>query len=188
MKFEYAGQRQLVSNDQVEIQTLMLRNMQQPTAFELSLHTPIAIAKSEHLSDSLNTYSVSRTISLTKSMSGQQQLVTSQPEGLFLRITANADYFTTDPVLSNEGLLVDVEISVLIIHLFVQCRQSNCCCIVLDPYLLNVLPRSLLPTAAYILVVALAAWYLSDWIWGTLEGFARGLDPRALGEKKKKVG
>lgn len=37
--------------------------------------------------------------------------------------------------------------------------------IILDPYVLNVLPRSLVPTAAYILVVAVASWFLSKGAW-----------------------
>ena len=37
--------------------------------------------------------------------------------------------------------------------------------IILDPYLANVFPASLLPTAAYILVLAVGAWFLSGKIW-----------------------
>ncbi len=36
---------------------------------------------------------------------------------------------------------------------------------VLDPFLLNVLPRSLLPTGVYLIVLAVLAWYLSGYIW-----------------------
>lgn len=36
--------------------------------------------------------------------------------------------------------------------------------VILDPYLLNVLPKTLLPTGLYILVIAVGAWFLSGWI------------------------
>ena len=39
---------------------------------------------------------------------------------LLLRILASADYFTTDPVLSKEGLLVDVEISTTLTDAFMN--------------------------------------------------------------------
>lgn len=35
---------------------------------------------------------------------------------------------------------------------------------VLDPFLLNVLPKSLLPTSFYLIVLAVLAWYLSGFI------------------------
>jgi hypothetical protein len=36
--------------------------------------------------------------------------------------------------------------------------------LILDPFLLNVLPRSLAPTAAWTVIVAAAAWLISGWI------------------------
>jgi hypothetical protein len=36
---------------------------------------------------------------------------------------------------------------------------------VLDRYVLNVFPKSLLPTAVYITTLAVLGWYLSDIIW-----------------------
>jgi hypothetical protein len=36
--------------------------------------------------------------------------------------------------------------------------------IILDPYLFNVFPRSLAPTAAYIVLLAIGSWYLSKYI------------------------
>lgn len=37
--------------------------------------------------------------------------------------------------------------------------------LVLDPFILNILPRSLAPTAVYITFVALVAWILSGYIY-----------------------
>lgn len=53
--------------------------------------------------------------------------------------------------------------------------------VILDPYLLNVFPRSLVPTAAYITLVALIAIGLSRYISGSLSHLAGFRDP----EKKK---
>lgn len=36
--------------------------------------------------------------------------------------------------------------------------------IILDPYLLNVLPRSLVPTGVYLVVVAISSWILAKYI------------------------
>jgi len=44
--------------------------------------------------------------------------------------------------------------------------------IILDPYLFNVFPRSLGPTAAYILLLAFGSWYLSKYISGWFQSFA----------------
>ena len=40
--------------------------------------------------------------------------------------------------------------------------------VILDPYLLNVFPRSLVPTAGYLVVLAIGAWFLSGVIWRIL--------------------
>lgn len=61
---------------------------------------------------------------------------------LFLHVQAAADYFTTNKTLMRHPEPVDVDI-------------------ILDPYLANVLPISLLPTAAYIIVLAIVAWFIS---------------------------
>jgi hypothetical protein len=59
---------------------------------------------------------------------------------LFLRITAAADYFTTNTSLMQNVPPVYVDI-------------------ILDPFLFNLLPRSLAPTAVYILVVAAISYF-----------------------------
>lgn len=42
--------------------------------------------------------------------------------------------------------------------------------IILDPFIFNVFPRSLLPTAAYILTLAVVSWVISRFIWIGVEG------------------
>jgi hypothetical protein len=41
--------------------------------------------------------------------------------------------------------------------------------IILDPYLANIFPASLLPTAIYIVVLAILALYISRWVWHSLQ-------------------
>lgn len=65
---------------------------------------------------------------------------------LFLRIQAAASYYTTNRTLMEHSELVDVDI-------------------ILDPFLLNILPRSLGPLAIYITAVAVGAWFLSAYIY-----------------------
>ncbi len=36
--------------------------------------------------------------------------------------------------------------------------------IILDPYIFNIFPRSLVPTAGYIVILAIVSWYLSKHI------------------------
>ena len=43
---------------------------------------------------------------------------------------------------------------------------------VLDPFLFNILPRSLLPTGIYLIVTGIFAWFLSRFIWDSLYRFA----------------
>jgi hypothetical protein len=55
--------------------------------------------------------------------------------------------------------------------------------IILDPFIFNVLPRSLLPTVAYIILLAIGSWYISAHISKWLRRLAT--EP-AEGEKKNK--
>lgn len=73
---------------------------------------------------------------------------------LLLRIDAAANYFTTDRELMRrpEPVLADV---------------------ILDPFVLNVLPRTLLPTVGYVILVAAASWVLAarllmPWVRGLM--------------------
>lgn len=73
---------------------------------------------------------------------------------LLLRVDAAAAYFTTDRelMLRPQPVLADL---------------------ILDPYLLNVLPRTLLPTVWYIVLVAAASWALATkllmpWVRGLM--------------------
>lgn len=62
---------------------------------------------------------------------------------LFLRVFAAADYYTVNSTLMQHAPAVHVDI-------------------ILDPFIFNVFPRSLLSTAAYILLLAFGSWYLAS--------------------------
>lgn len=66
---------------------------------------------------------------------------------LFLRVQAAADYFTTDEALMRDVPPVGVDL-------------------ILDPFLLNVFPRSLVPTAGWIVAVAVLAVFVARWVSG----------------------
>lgn len=61
---------------------------------------------------------------------------------LLLQILAAADYYTTNKTLMSDVPPVYVDI-------------------ILDPYVFNLLPRSLLPTIGYVVVVAVLSWFLA---------------------------
>jgi hypothetical protein len=65
---------------------------------------------------------------------------------LFLQIFAAAEYYSLNKSLMNVVPPVHVDI-------------------ILDPYLLNVFPKSLGPTAIYIVIIAIVGWFLSGWFW-----------------------
>lgn len=87
------------------------------------------------------------------SKSSQEHATTANTDVsvLFLQIEAAADYFTLNKTLMQHPPPVVVDI-------------------ILDPFILNVLPRSLLPTGAYLLVVAVASWFVSGALWKFVSG------------------
>jgi hypothetical protein len=97
--------------------------------------------------------------------------LTSHAESvLFLRVFAAADYFTANTSLMQTvpPVLADI---------------------ILDPFLLNVFPRSLVPPALWILVVAAVAWFISGWIakalYGIISSAVAADDDGKEREKKK---
>lgn len=93
---------------------------------------------------SLHNYSMSRqgrpAVRQYESQSGTGEHLSSV---LFLRIDAAADYFTTNRELMRhpEPVLADV---------------------ILDPFVFNVLPRTLVPTVGYVVLVAAVSWVLAS--------------------------
>jgi hypothetical protein len=82
-------------------------------------------------------------------VSGQTIGEASGTSILFLQIFAAAEYFSLNKTLMSDvpPVLVDI---------------------ILDPYLLNVFPKSLVPTAGYLIALAILGWVLSGVIWRIL--------------------
>lgn len=72
---------------------------------------------------------------------------------LFLHVQAAADYFTDDINLMTHPPPVLVDL-------------------ILDPFLYNVIPRTLVPTAGYLILVGFVTWFLSQWIASSLRSVA----------------
>lgn len=72
-----------------------------------------------------------------------------------LRIQAAADFFTTDKTRMQFPPPVDLDI-------------------ILDPYLSNIFPSSLLATAGYIICLAIGSWFISGTIWTRLQTITSG--------------
>lgn len=127
----------------------MLTNPQQPTAFKLATYELQTVFETPELISELSDYSWSRQSpegdrrSLPES-TGSSGASKSDREAsvLFLQILTAADYYTMNKTLMRNVPPVYVDI-------------------ILDPFILNVLPRSLLPTVGYIIVVAIASWFIS---------------------------
>lgn len=75
------------------------------------------------------------------STAAKQTTTEHQASLLFLRVSAAADYFTTNRTLMDhpEPVLVDL---------------------ILDPFVFNILPRTLVPTVGFVVLVALVSWVL----------------------------
>ncbi|TKA69709.1 hypothetical protein B0A49_04555 [Cryomyces minteri] len=123
----------------------------QPTVFSLDTHTITDVFATPSLIQALAVYAEERQEEeyAVDAVSRDQRPLATSVSTLFLQICAAADYFTLNETLMREPPAVDVDI-------------------ILDPYILNVFPQSLLPTAAYIKVLALASYSLSGVIWAWL--------------------
>jgi hypothetical protein len=132
-----------------------LMKSQQPTAFQLDAYELPTVFETPDLITSLAKYSESRQ---PKPIEAEEQKPSVSPTDvvnkptfedtmsiLFLHILAAADYFTMNQTLMEQVPPVFVDI-------------------ILDPYVLNIFPRSLIPTASYIIVLAVGAWFLSKYI------------------------
>ncbi|MCJ1387251.1 hypothetical protein MMC18_000091 [Xylographa bjoerkii] len=124
----------------------------QPTAFELSVHDPALVFRTPMLNSSVYEFLEAQHI---KDRSGEKyqrnhsladdstkEIVST----LLLHVSAAADYYSRDTTLMRDGLLVDLDI-------------------ILDPYLLNIFPQSLVPTAIYLIVLAVLSWAVSGFVW-----------------------
>ncbi|TGZ83030.1 hypothetical protein EX30DRAFT_146861 [Ascodesmis nigricans] len=136
----------------------------QPTDFWMRIYTPEEIAAERGLVESVVRYVEDLEVveDSRDEASGEEEKgrVASR---LYLRAWAKAAYFSNDVERMEKPESVDVEI-------------------ILDPFLLNVFPESLLWTARYIVAVAVFAWFCSGWVCRLLAGLVPDQDK----EKKRK--
>jgi hypothetical protein len=83
---------------------------------------------------------------------------------LFLQIYAAADFYTMNQTLMESVPPVYVDI-------------------ILDPYIFNVFPRSLVPTAGYIVILAIVSWYLSK----SISIWVQNIPRTGVNSQKKKA-
>ncbi|KAF4637530.1 hypothetical protein G7Y89_g561 [Cudoniella acicularis] len=137
---------------------------QQPTSFRLETYDLPTVFETPELISSLAQYSESRQPNSIEDEDekpeGSNRAKTSQHTSddltstLFLQVFAAADYYTTNKTVMHNVPPVFVDI-------------------ILDPYIFNVFPRSLIPTAAYIILLALGSWYISKFISKWFQNLAK---------------
>ncbi|KAM0474796.1 hypothetical protein ACHAPX_007317 [Trichoderma viride] len=138
----------------------------QPTAFTLDTYTLSTIFSTPSLLQSLTQHTTTST---------QEQIVNEDTEAhqqkssnpsltavngssvLLLRVLAAADYFSHHSSLMKDPPPVLVDL-------------------ILDPYLYNVLPQSLVPTVGYIIVVSIVSWFVARWVSNSLVSVATSGD------------
>ncbi|KAI5258730.1 hypothetical protein E4T42_00535 [Aureobasidium subglaciale] len=126
----------------------------QPTDFILDPFEVTTVFDTPALLQDLTTYAEERQSLLAgEDFDGISEPTAVKRSALFLRIQSAANFYTTNKELMQNPPPVNVDITPA----------------VLDPYLLNVFPQSLLPTAAYILVLAIASWFLSGYAWSKVQ-------------------
>ncbi|KAK0919839.1 hypothetical protein LTR91_010671 [Friedmanniomyces endolithicus] len=118
----------------------------QPTNFWLDVYNTSHVFDTPDLIQKLAIFSEAQQTIERPQRTGSEALEESL---LFLHVQAAADFFSTNRTLMNSPPAVDVEL-------------------ILDPYLASAFPRSLLPTAVYIVALAVGSWVLSGMIWKRL--------------------
>ncbi|TVY23175.1 hypothetical protein LHYA1_G007792 [Lachnellula hyalina] len=145
----------------------------QPTSFRLETYDLPTVFENPELITSLAQYSEGRQSEPTQ-IADEKPSISRKPTAerdandlsstLFLQVFAAADYYTTNKTIMNNVPPVFVDI-------------------ILDPFIFNVFPRSLLPTAAYIVLLAIGGWYLSKYVGSWFENLAK----QDANEEKKKI-
>lgn len=125
----------------------------QPTAFWLDIYSVSHVWDNPSLAASLADYVGQRQVPSADeprfSYDDDAAAAAAEESVLLLRVQAAASYYSLNRTLMEHPLPVDVDI-------------------ILDPFILNILPRSLGSIAVHIAFVAVAAWFLSDYIFRRL--------------------
>jgi hypothetical protein len=128
--------------------------LQEPTSFHLDTYDLPTVFDTPELITSLAEFSQGR----QDTSKEPEPIITAEQSfkhtdgvssTLFLHVYAAADYYTTNKTLMEHVPPVHIDI-------------------ILDPFLFNVFPKSLVPTAGYIVLLAIGSWflsrYISDWL------------------------
>ncbi|KAG9232094.1 hypothetical protein BJ875DRAFT_96803 [Amylocarpus encephaloides] len=128
----------------------------EPTSFRLEAYDLSTTFETPELITSLAKYSEGRQLENEPSSDSRRHSFqhSSDVSMLLLQVYAAADYYTMNKTLMTSVPPVFVDI-------------------ILDPFIFNVLPRSLLPTVAYIILLAIGSWYSSKRISKWLEAIAQ---------------
>ncbi|KAI1659322.1 hypothetical protein F4813DRAFT_28741 [Daldinia decipiens] len=137
----------------------------QPTEFRIATYELQTLLETPELLSGLSEYSQFRrslhddSRSQSRSTGGAQALRSERKTSvLFLQILAAADYYTMNKTLMRDVPPVHVDI-------------------ILDPFIFGLLPRSLLPTVGYIVVVAIASWFIARYISVRIRNLAAETTP-----------
>lgn len=115
------------------------------------------------LMQSLADYAYSRQSRTDSQEGGGREEGERSASVLLLQIKASADYFTDDAALMRDPPPVLVDL-------------------ILDPYLYNLVPRSLVPTIGFLFLVGLVAWFVARSVASKLQSIAVAGESR---EKKE---
>ncbi|RAL62847.1 hypothetical protein DID88_004689 [Monilinia fructigena] len=127
----------------------------EPTSFRLNTYDIATVFETPNLITSLAQYSETRVPvfndvqdhapKITQADFSNKHNQDDASSTLFLQIYAAADYYTMNQTIMENVPLVFVDI-------------------ILDPYIFNILPRSLVPTIAYVILLAVGSWYVSRYV------------------------
>ena len=162
---------------------------QQPTRFRLVTHTIEEVFTTPSLISSVTAVSELRLSSIQPSrLSDEQRDREREPPNallrsvLLLQVFAAADYYSSNTSLMQNVPPVHVDISESIYSFSYSTTSSRLNITVLDPFILNVLPESLVPTVIYILALFIASWLLSAIVHSRLRNICT---PSATTSKKE---
>ncbi|KID77732.1 hypothetical protein MBR_02180, partial [Metarhizium brunneum ARSEF 3297] len=126
---------------------------QEPTRFDMEAYTLDTVLENDKLLQSLNAYAAFR----PKIQTTKQSTIIPNSSSLLIEIHSAADYFTDNAELmaNPPPVLVDL---------------------ILDPFLLNVLPKSLLPTVGYLSLLGVVTWFVARWVASSLQSVADSME------------
>ena len=148
------------------------KQAKEPTVFTLATHTLPQAIDNPALFSSISLYSQAHLASpqsnaVPRKLSSFHDQAPTSDSVLFLRVTAAADYFSLNKTLMENVPPVAADI-------------------ILDPFLWNIFPQSLVPTACYIFVVGCLAVVIGWWVLGELGRVVDYMNSQHPDDKKDK--